>query len=72
MNRSPNFIKIAFALLVGAIVFTIAGTEAMASHFRYGTLSWRPTGTLNQVEFRFKISRHNQPGLYHHVLQRRR
>ncbi len=56
MNRSLNIVKIAFVLLIGITVFAIAGSEAMASHFRYGTISWRPTGTLRQVEFRIKVS----------------
>ena len=33
-----------------------AATPAHATHFRYGTLSWAPTGVTGQVEFRLRAA----------------
>jgi hypothetical protein len=42
-------------LVLGVVVsLTFATTEAQASHFRGGTISWVPTGTTGEVEFRIK------------------
>jgi hypothetical protein len=40
-----------------AVLFLFGAAQpALASHFRYGTLSWSPTATPGQVEFRFRAA----------------
>jgi|GEM_PF-3281451 len=56
MERFAIMMKTTFMLLVAVVMFSLTATEAQASHFRYGTVSWRPTGAPGEVEFRIKVS----------------
>jgi len=50
MNHSLHKVR-ALALLVLGCSFLFAAAPAEASHFRYGFLSWEPTGSPGQIEF---------------------
>ena len=58
--RSSMTTRVVRVLALGLL--TLAGAEqALAqvnhhSHFRYGTLSWSPTGTAGEVEFRLRAA----------------
>lgn len=43
-------------LLMTLLLWGLTGLEAQASHFRYGTLSWEPTGNAGEVRFRLIAS----------------
>ncbi|MFN2500164.1 MAG: Ig-like domain-containing protein, partial [Pyrinomonadaceae bacterium] len=48
------FVKMMFVLLLMTGMFAFGSTQAKASHFRGGTISWSPTGVTRQVQFRIK------------------
>ena len=56
MNKFAAIRKILFILVVAGSVFVLAGTDAIASHFRYGTINWKRTGVANQVQFNVTLS----------------
>jgi hypothetical protein len=50
------------SLLAVTTVVLAGAPQAQASHFRYGTLSWAPTGTPGEVQFELRVAlRRNDP-----------
>ncbi len=52
MKKLVTGMKMPLGLLLAVVFFCFAGTEANASHFRFGTLNYQPTGNPGEVQFR--------------------
>ena len=59
----PRIRRFIYSCVLVAFVALLSASSAFATHYRGGTISWVPTGTPGQVEFRIKWAQRYSAGV---------
>ncbi|MBO6586462.1 MAG: T9SS type A sorting domain-containing protein [Gracilimonas sp.] len=55
INKGTNSTRLLILVCLGFLIMALMPKNVEASHFRYGTMSWSPTGNPGEVEIRMKV-----------------